>query len=251
MKNASFAVLADIHGNRWALEAVLDDLAGTEVDATINLGDSLWGVLDPAGTADLLMSLPIRSVRGNTDRDLLSPPTPAPPPIEAHSRAALTDARHAWLAQHEPSFVIDGVLACHGTPDDDFRTLLEEVTEHGVRRRSGAEVGAVLGRLSPDISIVLCGHSHVPGVVQVPGGPLVLNPGSIGLPAYRHNVPYPHRMESGLPHARYAVIRRDAGSWRVELRAIVYDWDAAAVRADEIGRADWAHALRTGHAIVA
>jgi hypothetical protein len=47
------------------------------------------------------------------------------------------------------------------------------------------------------------------------------------------------------------VIHRDAGSWRVELRAIVYDWKAAAARADEIGRADWAHALRTGHAIAA
>lgn len=245
----NLAILSDIHGNRWALEAVLEDLSGTAVDATINLGDSLWGVLDPAGTADILMSMTLRSVRGNTDRELLAPPTATPPTIETHSRAALTDARRAWLEQHEPSFVIEGALACHGTPDDDFKTLLEDVTEQGVRRRSGAEVGAVLGPLPMNISIVVCGHSHVPGIVQVPGGPLVINPGSIGLPAYRHNVPYPHRMESGSPHARYAVLRRRAGSWGVELRAVMYDWEAAAARADEIGRADWAHALRTGHAV--
>jgi predicted phosphodiesterase len=243
------AILSDIHGNRWALEAVLDDLSRTPVDATINLGDSLWGVLDPAGTADLLMSLPMRSVRGNTDRDLLAPPTPLAPSIETHSRAALTGARRVWLEQHEPPFVTDGVLACHGTPGDDSRTLLEDVTEQGARRRSGAEVGAVLGQLQ-DVSIVLCGHSHVPGIVQVPGGPLVMNPGSIGLPAYRHHVPHPHRMESGSPHARYALIEGRGGWWRVELRAVVYDWAAAAARADEIGRADWAHALRTGHALV-
>jgi predicted phosphodiesterase len=144
---------------------------------------------------------------------------------------------------------MDGILACHGTPDDDFKTLLEEVTEHAVRRRTGEEVAAVMGALPAGVSIVLCGHSHVPGIVQVPGGPLVVNPGSIGLPAYRHNVPHPHRMESGSPHARYAVIQRHHGSWHVEWRAVVYDWDAAAARADEIGRADWAHALRTGHAL--
>lgn len=244
------AILSDIHGNRWALEAVLDDLSRTPVDARINLGDSLWGVLDPAGTADILMSIEMRSVRGNTDRDLLAPRTPLAPSIETHSRAALTEARRAWLERHEPPFVVGGVLACHGTPDNDSKTLLEEISEQGVRRRSGAEVRAVLGQLPTDVSIVLCGHSHVPGMVQVPGGPLVLNPGSIGLPAYRHTVPHAHRMESGSPHARYALIEGRSGSWRVELRAVVYDWAAAAARADEIGRADWAHALRTGHALV-
>jgi hypothetical protein len=108
----------------------------------------------------------------------------------------------------------------------------------------------VLGPLTAGISLVLCGHSHVPGVVQVPGGPLVVNPGSIGLPAYRSAAPHPHTMESGSPHARYAIVQRQASSWRVELRAVVYDSAAAAARADALGRADWAHALRTGHALV-
>ena len=242
------AILSDIHGNRWALEAVLDDLSGTAVDATLNLGDSLWGVLDPGGTADLLMTLPMRSVRGNTDRDLLAPPTATPPSIETHSRTALTPARRAWLERHEAPFTIGGVLACHGTPTNDSETLLEDVSATGARRRSGADVGAVLGTLSKDVSLVLCGHSHVPGIVQVPDGPLVVNPGSIGLPAYRSAVSHPHKMESGSPHARYAVISKQEGGWRVELRAVAYDWTAAARQAEAIGRADWGHAIRTGHA---
>jgi predicted phosphodiesterase len=243
------AILSDIHGNRWALEAVLDDLSGTAADLTINLGDSLWGVLDPGGAAGLLMSRPMRSVRGNTDRDLLAPPTANPPSIETHSRAALTPPRRAWLEGHEAPFTIGGVLACHGTPASDSETLLEHVSPAGARRRSGAEVGAVLGALPKDVALVLCGHSHVPGIVQVPGGPLVVNPGSIGLPAYRSADPHPHRMESGSPHARYAVISRQAGGWRVELRAVAYDWTAAAAHAEAVGRSDWAHAIRTGHAL--
>ena len=89
--------------------------------------------------------------------------------------------------------------------------------------------------------------THLPPAVQVPNGPLVVNPGSVGLPAYEHDEPCPHRMESGTPHARYAVVRRSRKSWTVEHRAVVYDWDAAASCASDVGRLDWAHQLLTGH----
>lgn len=244
----ALAVISDIHGNRWALEAVLQDLSRTPTDAILNLGDSLWGVLDPSGTADLLMPLSIRHVRGNTDRDLLAPPSATPSVAEEHSRFALTEGRRKWLEDHEQPFEFEGVLACHGTPASDSTVLLEEVTDRGATRRSGDAVREHLGVLRPSVSLVLCGHSHVPGTVQVPDGPLVLNPGSVGLPAYRHDVPYPHRMESGTPHARYAVVHRGPAGWNIEHRAVVYDWEAAARRATEVGRLDWAHQLRTGHA---
>ncbi|HKV99892.1 MAG TPA: metallophosphoesterase family protein [Vicinamibacterales bacterium] len=242
----TFAVLADIHGNRWALEAVLEDLARTPGAAIINLGDTLWGALDPAGTADTLMRLPARHVRGNTDREMLEH-TGARSTTDAHSLAALTGPRRAWLAAHEPPFVVGEVLACHGTPAHDDVSLIEEIAAGSVRRRNGFETGAVLGPVPAPVTLVLCGHTHVPGIVQVPGGPLVVNPGSVGLPAYSHDVPCPHRMESGAPHARYALVRRDRRGWDVDLRAVAYDWEAAARCAAEVGRRDWAHQLRTGH----
>ena len=244
----SVAVLSDIHGNRWALEAVLEDLSRTPADVTVNLGDSLFGALDPAGTAELLLPIAMRSVRGNTDRDLLSQPSESASPTEKHSRAALTDARRAWLEGHEPPFIFDGILACHGTPKSDSTTLLEDVTENGVHRRTGVQLGVLLASQPSEVSLVLCGHSHVPGIIQAPNGPLVVNPGSIGLPAYRTEAPHPHTMESGSPHARYAVVQRVGANWRVEFRSVVYDWEAAALRAREVGRTDWAYALRTGHA---
>ena len=36
-----YAVLSDIHGNEWALDAVLADIASGGVDTLLNLGDSL------------------------------------------------------------------------------------------------------------------------------------------------------------------------------------------------------------------
>ena len=244
----SFAVLSDIHGNRWALEAVLEDLAPTSVDAVFNLGDTLWGVLDPAGTAGLLMPLAVRHVRGNTDREMLGDLPQSPSLTDRYANSATTNAQRQWLAaSHGAPFEIEGVLACHGTPDDDDTSLLEDIGVDGVRRRRGGEIGAVLRGVPSGISLVLCGHTHLPGMVQVPGGPLVVNPGSVGLPAYSHDVPFPHRMESGVPHARYAVVRRGRAGWTVELRAVAYDWHAAAAHAAEVGRPEWAHQLRTGH----
>ena len=68
------AVLSDIHGNRWALAAVLDDIGRRGITRLLNLGDSLYGPLDPAGTAALLLGLDCLSIRGNEDRILLDAP---------------------------------------------------------------------------------------------------------------------------------------------------------------------------------
>ncbi len=49
---ALLAVISDIHGNVWALDAVLGDVARRGLHAVVNLGDSLAGPLAPAETAD-------------------------------------------------------------------------------------------------------------------------------------------------------------------------------------------------------
>jgi predicted phosphodiesterase len=71
--STSLVVIADIHGNRWALEAVLQDINRRGVGQIVNLGDHLTGPLDPAGTADLLIGRDMVNVRGNDDRALFSP----------------------------------------------------------------------------------------------------------------------------------------------------------------------------------
>ena len=97
----------------------------------------------------------------------------------------------------------------------------------------------------------LCGHSHLPRTVELPDGRLIINPGSVGLPAYSDTVAVlPHAMETGSPHARYAVIERADAGWRVEHVAVPYDWEAASLAAASNGRTDWAEWLRTGRASV-
>ena len=64
------AVLADIHGNWIALERVLADLAGQQIDLIIGLGDYLNTSLGSARVVDWLRSQPAGGayfIRGNSD----------------------------------------------------------------------------------------------------------------------------------------------------------------------------------------
>lgn len=47
------AVLSDIHGNFWVLQAVLEDIKKRAITTIFNLGDSLYGPLDPAKSFQL------------------------------------------------------------------------------------------------------------------------------------------------------------------------------------------------------
>jgi len=58
------AILADIHGNSWALSKVLEDIEKKKPDLIVNLGDSLYGPLNPKETFDLIKSRKIISISG-------------------------------------------------------------------------------------------------------------------------------------------------------------------------------------------
>ena len=75
---------------------------------------------------------------------------------------------------------------------------------------------------------------------------MVVNPGSVGLQAYDDIGTKPHYVETGSPHARYAIIDRDPKGTRVEFIALKYDWEAASRDAAQTNRPDWAHALAVG-----
>jgi diadenosine tetraphosphatase ApaH/serine/threonine PP2A family protein phosphatase len=224
---------------------VVADIRTRSVDATINLGDNVAGPLWPLETIELLAALGVPTVRGNHDRWLLDRDEANLSPADRFAHAALTPeqrfAQHALPASIE---LAEGILAVHGTPSDDSAFLTEEVYQD---RLIPASRELICERLGPAMScpVVLCGHSHRQNLTQVPGGPLIINPGSVGCPVFA-DIPRANCLEPRSPHARYAILTRRDRRWSAEFFALEYDWDHAAVRAQDNGFAKWAEALATG-----
>ena len=182
-------ILSDIHGNRWALEAVLEDLDPRGISDVVNLGDSFYGPLDPAGCYEILARRSWPTVRGNQDRLLVSESLDRPSSTQEFVCYTLADDGLQWAASKPQStIVIDEMLLCHGTPERDDVYLLENVTAAGVFLKRPAELDTTVG--DGPHRIILCGHSHLPRVVLTARGRLIVNPGSVGLPAYHDDAPH-------------------------------------------------------------
>ena len=239
------AALSDIHGNLLALDAVLEDVRSRGVDITVNLGDILSGALLPAETAERLMALELPTIRGNHERQVLAGDPARMGPSDRHAFDTLDAAQRAWIA-HLPAVLrpADGVFLCHATPHNDFDCYLEDLVDGELRP---APVDRVEERSRGcDAALILCGHSHIPRVMRLRTGQLVVNPGSVGIQAYQGHDPAPHVVEVGSPHARYAILESTPRGWKADLVSVPYDWDEASKLAARNGREDWARALATG-----
>lgn len=240
------ALVSDIHGNLPALHAVLADIATRGVDRIVNLGDSLSGPLLPAETASFLMQQDWLQLAGNHERQILEFKPETGGESDRYAHAQMTPEMLAWLRSLPPDLRTDGcVLLCHGTPTSDLQQFMESVDPAGCRMATAAEVAERRG--DADARVICCGHTHVPRVLRMADGALIVNPGSVGLQAYDDGHPYPHVVENGSPDARYAIVERREGKWQAMLIAVPYDFEPMATLAEANGRPDWAIALRTGY----
>jgi len=258
------ALVSDIHGNLAALEAVIADLENRQINQVVNLGDTLSGPLLPAETARRLQALSWLHVAGNHERQVLHLPPERQSAPDAFTSGQLSPTDKLWLGSHAdfcdaalhrgqrwPHQLGPDVALCHGSPRSDVEYLLETPIDERVQLSSTDEILERLGgRLPAHVTLLACGHSHVARTVKLESGLLTVNPGSVGLPAYDDDHSYPrssyHRVESGSPEARYAVINKTGLGWVCDLISVPYDHESMAVLADQRGRPDWAYALRTG-----
>jgi predicted phosphodiesterase len=204
------AVLADIHANLPALDAVLAEPDVASADVVVLLGDIALGPM-PGPTLDRLAGLGDRAVwvHGNCERELITAfdggEIPGPNGDQARATAAVIDRNHRDRLDGLPLTVtldIDGLgptLFCHASPRrDDEMLLVDSPPERWAAALEGVEAG-----------VVVCGHTHMP-FDRLLGGRRILNPSSVGMP-YGH------------PGAGWALLGPD-----VTLRQTRYDAEAAA-----------------------
>lgn len=166
------AAISDIHGNLPALEAVLAEVDREGVDAVVCGGDVLWGAFQ-SECLSALRSAGAVHVAGNCERDVLSPRDDS-----SHWCRAQLSEEELELVSGWPATVdldVDGlgrVLFCHATPRSDDEILTRVTPDEAV-------IEALAG---VPADLVVCGHTHVQYDRNVPGGPRLLNAGSVGMP---------------------------------------------------------------------
>ncbi|SDL90369.1 phosphoesterase, MJ0936 family [Halogranum gelatinilyticum] len=190
-------VLSDVHANRIALDAVLDDMP--PVDGLVCAGDVVGYNPWPVECVAAVREREIPTVQGNHDRAVSTGTAfrfngMARAGVD-YAREQLDDESLDWLGSlPEERTLADGrVKVVHGHPDDPDRyTMPHDFSP----------------RLLDDEDVLVMGHTHVQHHERYGEG-IVLNPGSVGQP------------RDGDPQAAYAVVDLDAMD--VEERRVEYD----------------------------
>ncbi len=242
--NKKTAIISDIHANSWALKEVLRDIKNRNIVEILNLGDSLYGPLDPKGTFELLTKNNIKSISGNQDRFIIENINKITPiPTLEYVKKSIDNNAINWLKELPFDLIHKNIYCCHGNPSNDSIALLEKINIDYVDVQTNTEIEITLSNIKENI--VVCGHSHIPRMLKIKNK-IIINPGSIGLPAYDDELPVPHKMESLTPHAKYAIIDIKDNRTTIELISVDYDFEKPASIAEKNNRKDWAKWIRTG-----
>ncbi len=233
------AVLADVHGNLHALQAVLDDAWTERVERLLCAGDLVgYGPL-PNEVIALLREHDVKCVIGDYDDavafDRSRPAAPWLPPAVADlaflwTRVHLDVRTKAWLRRLLPQARLEigpcRLMITHGSPRD-LRESLGTQTAEAILRELTYQTKA---------NLIVSGHAHVPSY-RVVNAVTFVNVGSVGQP------------RDGDPRAAYALLDVDpvTGKTQVLIKRVAYDVDAAARALTQRGLPlELARALREG-----
>jgi len=226
------AAFGDIHGNIYALSAVLAAMKAQSPDAMVITGDLVYKFPWGAEVVDLLRSLPHQAVIGNSELYLALWQTSLWPaelwnlPLAQEAVewecARLGAERLAWLASlpEYASFSggrLEDLLVVHGVPGNPFLPFLPAPGEdRSPWVQTDARVQALMGDV--DAQVVVCGHTHTTlqrRVATHHGETLIVNPGPL---SYRRGRSH----DSGW--AGYALFDWSASAgWQTSLHVARYD----------------------------
>lgn len=231
-------LIADIHGNRLALDAVLDELERERIDELICLGDVAVGPQAVEALARLkALGCPV--VMGNWDAYFLGGFREE----ESEVARMLVEMGEWWagkLSAEDRDYIRtfegsierrlgDGaqarLLAFHGSPRSFEDFIFATTPDREVEQMLDGEHATLLTG----------GHTHF-AMVRRHQGALIVNPGSVGLP-FAEKAPV-MRIN---PWAEYGILEVDDGRLSVDLRRTQYDVDALLelIRGSGMPHADW------------
>lgn len=212
------ALLADLHGNLSALDAVLDDIAATGgADVLLALGDLAMLGPQPAEVVDRLREAGCLAIQGNTDawynqtlvddftgRDereagIIRYARWAKPLLGEERVRYLLDLPFSWQADLGGG---ERLMAVHGSPRRIDEPIMPEVQPE--------VLDEILSGLPA--SVLAFGHTHR-ALVRRHKGITLVNPGTLGNPI-------PPDLDA---RAGYGLVTWEHGRLEVVLRRLAYD----------------------------
>jgi predicted phosphodiesterase len=222
------AVLADIHGNWPALEAVLVDVTALGIEDGVVAGDVVTRGLFSAEVLDAIEATGWPVIRGNNEDNLLAFTR------RGTSREGTSDETLALTAEQLGPARIDRLAAW---PDEIALQFPDAPALRMVHGWPGSATGYIHQEVPDDETllkvlagvqepVVIAGHVHRTVNRQI-GRWRVFNPGAVGMPF------------DGDQQASYLVLEGSGGAWRPIFRRVAYDVDrvlAAYARLDFVAR---------------
>ncbi len=212
------AILADIHGNLHALQAVLEHVAKLRADRIVVAGDMVVGSPDSPACWELVKSLRCPVLRGNHERYVYDLGTerakaewsqPQFGPVQYAAEKLGVTARRELAALPATLLLPDApdVRFFHGSARNDTDLIFPYTSDEaiapmfeGVRERW-----------------LVRGHNHYAGV-RLWGDRRIVTVGSVGLPL------------DGTPAAQYSMLELGRAGWSLQQYSVSYDVDAAVRR---------------------
>ena len=234
------ALISDIHGNKVALEAVLDAIALQKIEHIVCLGDVAASGPQPQQVVEQLRTLGCPIVMGNTDTKLLNPKFKETDDIfQQYSQTIdlwcsqqLSDADKAFINTFQPTIEhpLDNgkiLLAYHGSP--------RSYNEHIHPTTPQEQLDEAFAGFSA--TIFAGGHTHMQMFRRYKDG-IIVNPGSVGLALDRA---FPSDEIRNPSWGEYAIIEAEGNKLTVELHRIPFDIQAfiQAIRTSGMPHADW------------
>ena len=224
------AILADVHGNLPALEAVLADVRTQGVDGYVIAGDLVLGGPFPAETLDRLRALNAWIIQGNGETYFTRYDSGTAPAAWGNNAqwgpfqwtyARLDRESLDYLATLPEQLTINQpsvapVCVVHGSPGAVAVGIMPdnpETKRKFVQARSTNNISVEDALAKITQPVLVCGHTHIAWQHQ-DDGRLAFNPGSVGAPI------------DGVVGAEYALLTWQDGHWTADLRVVDYDIEA-------------------------
>lgn len=219
-----FAIIADIHGNLAALEAVLADIDQQQIDRIVDLGDFVGYGPEPEDVTQLLRELQIAGIVGNhevalTDDELLNYFSVDAFESIIITRQLISEQTLEYIKTLPVFLTVGNLRFVHGTPPDSYKDYINYYGEHELRKAFAS---------TPEW-ITFVGHTHQLGLYESDAenknihtfmlkkgcrqlshqSKYIVNVGSVGQPRDENN------------SAKYVIFDDETDA--LEVRAVPYD----------------------------